>query len=394
MPPSRIVGPDGRPLKKERRKSTPKTPKTPAPVTTTTVTGTPNISEAPVGYRRLFRFSQLAVGEAGAGRSIDDIWATFLQELEDIGIPEEARSRLRSLGAKKVLGPAGIGKGVTAALNKENLAAVKETLTAAKGALKGVKGKSLTAEWDRLLKSFAGDPQFADENGRRILEELKKLNPATVTRVGSNQTLSALARRGDDPFVVRMFNKAMKRPSSAVLPEGITATLTAANAGKLPQVTGQSAKALAKGGLQAGGFGRKVAGVFGKGAAGPIGAAIGLGFEANRAAGILGRESRAKKLALQGFQGVGPSSSTDFLRNIVGQQEAVARRKVTMQRFEPELFQEVVRVLSDTGGSQNTLTSTERRIGADAEVGVTRRGRSGEDVQFLLDQLFNQMGGQ
>jgi hypothetical protein len=64
-----------------------------------------------------------------------------------------------------------------------------------------------------------------------------------------------------------------------------------------------------------------------------------------------------------------------------------------MQRFEPELFQEVVRILADTGQSTETLTSTERRIGSDPQQGVIRRGRPGKDIQFLLDQLFNQMGG-
>lgn len=355
--------------------------------------GTPNVSEAPGGLRRFFRFSQLAVGDAGTSRKIEDIWATFLQEVEDLGVPPEARSRMESLGAKTILGRGGLPKSVVSAIgSKESLAAVKETIKVARAATGGLSDKLLETEWSALLKRFAGDPQFADANGKRILAELQAINPKIVARVGAGQTLSALSRRGQDPIVTRLFNKALRRPGSAILPEGIESVLRDISGGKLPKVTAATTRALAKGGVKGLGIGRAAVGLLGKTGLGLAGVGILGAFEISRAKDILGRGGRAKKLALQGFQGLGPSSSVDFLRDIVGKQEAVARRKVTMQKFEPELFQEVVRVLSDMGPSQNTLTSTERRIGADEQVGATRRGRPAEDVQFLLDQLFNQMG--
>jgi len=353
--------------------------------------GIANTSEAPGGFRRFFRFSQLAVGEAGAGRKIEDIWATFLKELEDLGIPAESRSRLESLGATKVFGKSGLGKAVIASAGgTENVTAIKETLKAAKVAVKGLNPKALEAEWTSLLKRLATDEQFSNENGRRILAELKKLDPKVVARVGSNQVMSVLARRGDDPFFMRLFNKAMRRPGTATLPEGITNVLADISGGKLPKIAGSTTKALAGTGL-AGGVGRKALGLLGKSGLGALGVGAVAAFEFGRARDILGREGRAKKLALTGIEGLGPSSSVDFLRDIVSKQEAVARRKVTMQQFEPDLFQEVVRVLSDTSQSTNSLTSTERRIGSDAQLGVQRRGRSANDVQFLLDELFNQM---
>ncbi len=355
--------------------------------------GVANIADAPGGYRRFFRLSQLSAGVAGEGRKIEDIWATFLQELDDMGVPEATRSRLESLGPRKVFGPKGLGKSVTLGLDKKNFRVVRETLAVAKGATRGHKPAFIREEWSRLLKSFASDERFAGPEGARLLEELRKVDPPVVAKGGGNQAMSALVRRGEDPFVVRMFNKTFRRPNSPILPEGIEATLKAANAGKLPAVSAAASKALTAGGLSLGGVGRKIAGIAGKGALGPASVAIGLGFEAKRAANILGRPARARQQALQGLAGQGPTSSADFLRSMVGQQEAIARRQVVMQKFEPDLWQEVVRVLSDTGGTPGTLTSTERRIGSDEQIGIARRGRSSEDMKVLLDELFNQMGG-
>lgn len=355
--------------------------------------GTPNLTEAPGGMRRFFRFSQLAVGSAGKDRKIEDIWATFLRELEDLGIPEEARSRIQSLGAKKVFGKSGLPKSVASVLDKPNLDIVKEVQKAARTATKGINESTLSKMWPQILSQWEKEGHFAGAEGARMLEELKKVNPKTVARVGSNQVMSALARRGDEPFVVKMFNSALKRPSLPKLPEGITETLKQASGGKLPKVARGTGAALTAEGVGGMGFGRKLLGATGKGALGFGATALFAGLEAKRAAGILGRESRAKKLALQGFQSLGPASSVEFLRDIVQKQESVARRKAVMQQFEPELFQDIVRTLADTGQSKNTLTSTERRIGSSAQAGAVNRGRSPEDVKFLLDQLFSQMGG-
>lgn len=356
--------------------------------------GEANLSEAPGALRRLFRFSQLSIGEAGVGRNVDDIWATFLNEVDDLGVGAEVRERMESLGAKNLLGGKhGFPKSVTGAMNKETLVGAKAALMAARTATRGVKPEQLATKWTELLDDFAKQAEFQTPDGRRILTELRAADPKVVARVGSNQALSVLARRGEDPFWLRQFNRMFKRENTAVLPPDVQDFLKQANAGKLPKVSGATVRALEKGGLATGtSLGRRAVGVLGKGAFGAIGIGVIGAMEAHRAGKILGREGRARKLALSGFEGLGPSSSVDFLRNIVDQQEAVARRKVTMQRFEPELFQEVVRILSDTGQSTNTLTSTERRIGADAQLGVQRRGRSGEDVQFLLDQLFSQLG--
>lgn len=365
---------------------------------TEVLVGDANQAVAPGAFQQIFRYSQLAIGEAGAGRNIDDIWATFLDDMATQGMPPETIARLEALGGKNVLNADGFSKAITASMDADTLKAAKESHRLAKAAVRGVKDPKLGLSWGELLDDFAKEPEFANANGKRVLAELRKLDPKTVARVGSNQVLSVVARRGEDPFWVRQFNRLFRRQNTAVLPQKMVQMLKETNKGILPQVEKGVVAALAKTGegvtkaSLAGGFGRKAVGLLGKGAIGAAGTGLFLGLEANRFAGILGREGRARKQAELGVAQLGPSSSVDFLRTIVNQQEQVARRKVTMQRFEPELFNEVVRILADTGQQPNSLTSTERRIGSDAQMGIQRRGRSGEDVQFLLDQLFTQMG--
>ncbi|KKN68085.1 hypothetical protein LCGC14_0455390 [marine sediment metagenome] len=365
---------------------------------TEVLVGDANQSVAPGAYQQIFRYSQLAVGDAGKTRSINDIWATFLDDMATQGMPRDTIARLESLGGKTVLNSDGFSKAITASMDADTLKAVKESHRLAKAAVRGIKDPKLSLSWGELLDDFAKEPEFADANGKRILAELRKLNPKTVARVGSNQALSVVARRGEDPFWVRQFNKLFKRQGTAALPTKMVQMLKETNKGVLPKVEKGVVAALAKAspgvtkGALTGGVGRKAVGLLGKGPFGAAGTGLFLGLEAHRIGGILGRKGRADKLALEGFQGLGPSSSVDFLRNVVDQQEQVARRKTTMQRFEPSMFDEVVRILADTSQQPNSLTSTERRIGSDAQMGVQRRGRSGEDVQFLLDQLFTQMG--
>lgn len=358
--------------------------------------GTANVVEAPGGLRRFFRFSQLAVGEAGATRKIEDIWATVLAELEDSGVPAEARSRIESLGGRTMLGrgarlPESV---IKLAGGKENALIIKETLRAAREATKGVSPAALEKQVKSFIDLLAKEANFQTDDGRRIIAELRKASPAAIARVGATQTVSALASRGSDPFVVSMYRKALKKTPTAVLPDSLEATLREASAGKLPKVASTTRKAL---GIELAGVGkganvaRKAAGFLGKSALGAVGIGVTAALEIGRAKDILGREGRAKKLALTGFAEAGPSSSVEFLRDTVRQQESIARRKATMQQFEPELFDEIIRTLSDTGQSKSTLTSTERRIGSDSRTGAQSRGRDPEDVKFLLDQLFSQM---
>ena len=183
MPKSKLVGPDGRPLQKERRTPTGKARSRRKVTPRNVAVGTANISEAPGGLRRLLRFSQLSVGTAGAGRNIDDIWATFLNEIDDLGVPAEARERIESLGAKRLLGKTGFPKSVTGVMGKENLVEAKEALKAARAATKGVKPEQLVTKWGELLDDLAKQGEFQTADGRRILKELRAVDPKVVSRL-------------------------------------------------------------------------------------------------------------------------------------------------------------------------------------------------------------------
>lgn len=359
--------------------------------------GTPNIVEAPGGLRRFFRFSQLATGQAGGVRNIEDIWATVLQELEDAGVPQEARSRLKDIGARAAFKDTTRLEGAISKLagGKENVAIIKETLAAGRAATVGFSEAELATQVKSALDLLAKEPAMDSDDGRRIIAELRKAKPSAIAKASVNQTISALSSRGDDPFVVSMYRKVLKKSSTARLPVSIEETLSKVSGGALPKVTTATRTALAgevAGVGTAASAARKGLGFLGKSALGAAGLAAGVFFEGKRALDILGRGERAKKQAFKGFEELGASSNVGYLRDTVRQQEAVARRKMVMQQFEPELFQDIIRTLNDTGPSRETLTSTERRIGAEARVGGKQQGRSPEDVEFLLDQLFRQMG--
>jgi len=360
--------------------------------------GVANVAEAPGEFRKFFRFSQLAFGDVGSPQHIEDVWATLLKELEDMGIPSDAHSRIKTMGPTQVLSGKAFAKGLPSSVaavagGSSNTKSIKEVIKAARTAKEGINKASLGQQWKELLATMEKDPIFADANGKRIFAELKSIDPKLIAKHGPSSTVSALAQRGDDPMVIRMFNKVFKRPGLPKLPQGIEDTLKAVNEGKLPKIGAKAAKEFGEAGVKGLGMGRKIAGLAGRSALGVAGAGLVAGFEINRAADILGRKGRAKRMALQGFSELGPSSSVDYLRNTVQQQEAIARRSMVMQKFEPGLFQDVIRVLSDVGEGPGTLTSSEQRIGASQEVGQGPRGRSKEDVKFLLDQMFSQMGG-
>jgi hypothetical protein len=321
--------------------------------------------------------------------------------MRDLDVPEEAVQRMERLGAKGVLGGNSkrfFNKSITAHLTDEGqLKQMKLSLVQARNAVRGVPDKTLASAMDDLINVMSKDPQFQTPEGRRILTEIKKPeNRKLLAKVGANQGMSVLARRGDDPWWMQKFNQVFKRKNTAVLPDEFQELVKRTAGGKIPAVT-KTTKAAMKAGGEAGasllgGAGRKALGILGKSGGGALGVGTLAFFEGKRFLDILGREGRAAKLARQGFEGLGPSSNVDYLRQQVADQEMIARRKLTMQRYEPELFQEVVRALSDSGRVASELTPTERRIGAQEQMGAVQRGRSKEDIQFLLDEMFNEMG--
>jgi hypothetical protein len=323
---------------------------------------------------------------------MDDIWATVLNELEDLEIPAEARDRLKELGPEKILGgkAAGIPASVaTVAGGKDKVRAIKEVQELARTALRGKTAGQLTSEWKQFLGNVGKLDEFSTPEGARLLKELRAADPAVMARIGAAPATSVLIERGGDPFIQRMANKVLGREGLGKVPESFKLALDKAGLSKAPK---GAAKALRGAGVKGLGLGGKLGRIAGRGPLGVgLGAAV-LGFEAMRIADITGRGERAKKQALQGFQEGGPTSSMEFLRAQVNQQEALSRRKVVLQQFEPELFHEVARALGEAGRGATGLTSTERRIGASPDQGVAPQGRSNEDTNLLLNEFFKQLG--
>jgi hypothetical protein len=312
-----------------------------------------------------------------------------LQELEDQGVPAEAVDRMRSMGLKSFL--KGKSKGLpqsvaAAAGDRENVKLIKETVRMGRAAVKGFDERQLQQQWKQMLG------RLGDDIPVQLKARLRGLDPKAVARAamasarsaaseGSQTALSVLKNVSSGPTG---WTWARDAASEIVPSPGPGSAIVPSKGGALARVAGEAAGVA---GEAAPGLLRRMMGRLGKGTV--LGLGITAAIEAPRLLGILGRGRRAEQRAAQG---PGPMSSHEFLRDIVAQQEAIARRKATLQTLEPDLFNEVTRILATTGAQRPTLTPTERRIGNSQDVGTSQRTRSRDQVEFLLDQLLGQMG--
>lgn len=348
---------------------------------------------APAGLRRLLRFGRLGLA---SGRNVDDIFALLLRDLRDVGVPEEAVVRLESLGPN-VLRSGTVPAAVTKlAGGPANVREIQSSLRMARSATKGFTGSTLKSAYDDFLKILRAAGADHPDTGR-VIAEIEKLGPKGLSKVGATTTLSALVRRGPDPVAMRIYQRVAQKAPTPTLSEGVKQVLTQVGEGKVPAVPGAARSELAKAGVSGVGKLARVARGAGRALTGtsPWGAAIGAvattAFVGPRVMERLGRGKRARQAAMAGFGQLGPSSSPEFLKNIVDQQEAVTRRQVVLSRYEPELFNRILQVLADQGQQPGALTASERQIGTPVGAGYTGR-RSAREVEFLLDQLLRQLG--
>lgn len=356
------------------------------------ITSIAGATEAPGDFRRLLRFGKIGVG-AAADRSPAKVLAELLAELGDAGVPREAIAQVEAQGIKFLkFGrvPQHIAK---LAGGKENVAIIRTTLQAARAAIKGIDLRTTEKAVEDFISVLRKEFGDADDI-EAVIKEIKAIGPKRFAQVGGQQTLSALSSRGSDPLVTSVFRKATGKAPTPKIAQGITDTLKQVGGGTLPKTTGATAKVLAGAGVKNVGkissIIRRGAGLLGKSKLGVAGAALAIGFPLAQGLGALGKKGRAEKLAQQGFAALGVGSSSELLRNVVDNQEAVSRRKMSFQRFEPDLFQQVVGILSDTG-QRGSLTTSERSHGSPIGQGFQSR-RKPQDVNFLLDQLMSQMG--
>jgi hypothetical protein len=252
----------------------------------------------------------------------------------------------------------------------------------------------LQREMDDFLRALVAEsPEGMRGQTEQIVKEFRRLGPKRLSELGSRTVTSALMTRADQPLVANLLRKAVKKAPYPAVAESIKVALE--QTGGVPAVAAGERAALGAAGVAGVGkgaeFGRKALGALGKGAGGPIGLGIGAAFLAPRVMEVLGRGGRAREMARTGFGALGPQSSAEYLRDRINAQETLTRRKMVMTKFEPQLFQEVLRVLATEGVPEGSLTETERQIGT-PRGGAVAGKRTSQDVQFLLDHLLSQMG--
>jgi hypothetical protein len=227
------------------------------------------------------------------------------------------------------------------------------------------------------------------------LAALKKSNPELAT---------ALARipRGD---IVKMAKlrveqiKATQNSPGGATPGRTLVTPMSARPG-LPAPPGGGAAAAAPAAAAPVEVAGGVAGVVKKGLsrgtkiAGGVGAVAGILLPQFSVSPLTlpGRGGRARELAVKGFSQLGASTSSAALSEIVRQQELASRRQLVMQTYEPDMFNQVLNILANTGAPTAAVTSTERQIGSNVETALPAR-RPDKDVKFLLDQLLAEASG-
>lgn len=350
--------------------------------------------KAPASLRRLLRFGNL--GLAGAsGRSRLDIFNLLVTELRDMGVPEEAVALIEAQG------PSFLSKSrvktsiIKAAGGATNANVIKDTMRMARAAsiMKSPAGQ--VKEFDELLK-LMGDVAGEDLPSKEVLRELKGVGAKRMSTIGMGTAVSVLESRGSDPGVVQVYKKIAQKAPTPTIAASITEAVAEASGGTLPGVTAGARKSLTQAGVKGVSKGvsllRTASRAFG-------GSALGLGINAAilgvatipGAVSRLGRGDRSVAQAKEGFAQLGASSNIEFLKEQVEKQEALSRRRIVMQKYEPEMFSQVIRILAQGQETSSSLTVSESRIGS--PVGDQFKGRkSVKNVQFLLDQLLSQAG--
>jgi hypothetical protein len=300
---------------------------------------------------------------------------------------------MESLGEKLLKGGGELPRQINAlAGGTENANLIRASLSQARTAYKGFAPGDLRKSFDDYIKILRESGEAPD-----FIEAVKKLGPERIAQVGASQHASAIHRRGADPFITAAFNRMRKIAPTPRTGQAIEDALKSIGGGKIPKVAAETVTALKGAGVAGVGTvargARAVGRAFGTTGAGfALGTALPAMFAGKSLLELPFRKARAKEQAVKGFQALGGTSSGAVLSEIVRQQETAARRQITMQSFEPDMFRQVLNTLADTGAAPQTLTETERRIGTASEVAIPSR-RPDKDIKFLLDQLLKEASG-
>jgi hypothetical protein len=360
--------------------------------------------------RRMADWGRIWMQKAG----LEERFAAVIETLRAEGAPEEAIRILEAEGPDVLKkSPNKLGKALWAAAGtKEQKAMISETLSLARQYPKGVPPAIQKKYLDQALSlaKKAGVPEEA-------IADLRKTGPKVIGRFGAARVLSSLEAARPETLAAKMWAFVLqkgkpggwgkRRPALTaeikselarvqgfgVAGEPTTAVGKAARragvtrAGALPPPEPEILGAAGKRGVK--GLGKVSRGLRGLGKASPmIGAAL-LGWGMYDS--LVGKKKRARAILEASRGGTGqPLQSLETIREILAKRDAIARRRVMLNK-DPDLMNQIIQALAGQVG-RGPLTRSEMALGT-AATQPAQKERSPEEMKYLMDQLLGEMEG-
>jgi hypothetical protein len=318
-----------------------------------------------------------------------DIGAIHQQLLEDLQASKVSRSVIKEVrkAGPEILRKKRLPPGVLQAGRAYGATDVLvEKFDTAQTAFRGMQPKELAKGYKQLLAALKTAGVEDD-----ILAELRTVSPVTLLGPKPSEVLQALSARGKDGVLTRVWNTLTKRSPTPQVPEAVLEAVASESGPATAAGLAGTTKALAGAGVRGFSKGARAFRALGRGPG-----LIGIGASALMSAQSIynmasGNQAKADEMALRGGPLGGPGvRSSDVLRQMLQERDALARRKLVAVTQEPQLTQQVIQAMMGDRPAPSTLTRSEMRVGAGA--GQQMPGKSEKDTMELVEALLSQMG--
>lgn len=338
--------------------------------------------------RKAFRWGEF-VRQPKSDRTTKAALKLVLETMKLEGMPPEAIAEVQKIGTS-IFGKGSPSKSLSKLLDPEHMDSFEQTLGLARAAGKGYDDKA----HKKVLKSLLSQLQ-KDGVDPQILGEIKKVGVKGLAAAGPARIVQALGERGPDPMIASLVYKASGKaptPQLAEVFKNVATEEVPALQGAAGRAAGKATtKALSEAGTRGFTTGSKTlraAKLVPK-----LGTALGIigGITSAKQAYdlLVGNDKMARAAAMSPVTATNqPLAPMDMIRQILGEKEAIARRKVVMNQYEPELTQQVLRSLAGSP-APSSLGSSEFALGT---VPQKEGMKSTADVSKLLDALLAEMG--
>lgn len=311
------------------------------------------------------KFAMAPASERSPGEALE----MLLEDLAEKGADDTVRSRLRRMGAERVLRMKTLPKDLVGKVPGGDM-----SLKMARESLRGIQeqkwGKSIGSTLDIMRKSGEFDERILGE----IEAGVKKLGPERFAQVPVQQVVRTMAERGEGGRLSNLWAKVTHRAPMGKVGEAAKA---AAAAG--PAVAPATRATLKAGGIR--GTGPKISKL------GALGAIAGAAYTAKQAYETFIAPDTGQARALQGTTSGGkPVTSLEYLRARQEADDRLMERKAVLMQNEPGILEQLARTLSqseDTG----PLTKSEMAIGNVART----PSRTRPNPTSILDQLLSEL---